>query len=141
MIQLQTQLRQLSGELLMGDGIYFKEMVPELNQIQEHLQASRTSLDLETCLWHMWVILEEILDKPNELNPSLKPTVLQRLQRIQAIAFRLSQRQSFAGTHQLKTRAKSPFDSANAVPAPMLAEKRPNRTRRGGNQRANAVRG
>ncbi len=141
MIQLQTQLRQLSGELLMGDGIYFKDMVPELNQIQKHLQASRTSLDLETCLWHMWVILEEILDKPNELNPSVKPTILQRLQRIQAIAFRLSQRQSFVGAHQHKTRAKSPFVQGNAMPAPMLAEKRPGQSRRDVNRKANAVRG
>lgn len=70
--------------------------------IQSNLLKARSGIEIEVGLWYLWLVLEEVLDERQQIPTVYKTDVLNRVIKIQSMAFRLSQRYSFVGGKHTK---------------------------------------
>ena len=108
-IALGAEIRWLGIEISSVESSLPPHLVEELMNIQSNLLKARSGIEIEVGLWYLWLALEEVLDQRQYIPDMYKTDVLNRVIKIQSMAFRLSQRYSFVGgKHEKPTQVRRP---------------------------------
>jgi hypothetical protein len=91
-IDLTTDIRRLAAGLSHGSGRPNREMIADLIQVEQKLGKGLTDLEMQTQLWYLWVLLEELSANPREYFDQQWENYQRIMVRIQSSAFRLGQR-------------------------------------------------
>jgi hypothetical protein len=112
---ISTDIRRLAADLSIGTAkkAESREFIIDLCLIEQKLQRGLSDLEMQTSLWHLWIVLEEVVDKQEKWIPTRRDSILRLIQKIQANAFRLSQRWSIVSTLKKPNRS-SPYERSVA---------------------------
>jgi hypothetical protein len=91
-IDLTTDIRRLAAGLSHGSGRPNREMIADLIQVEQKLGKGLTDLEMQTQLWYLWVLLEELAANPRDYFDQQWENYQRIMVRIQSSAFRLGQR-------------------------------------------------
>jgi len=93
-IEFTTDLRRLAADIAQPSDRSYRDLVGELCYIEQRISRGLSDLEMQTHLWYLWVVLEEIDENVQRLFPQRSEQIHRLMVRIQSNAFRISQRWS-----------------------------------------------
>lgn len=114
-IDLTANIRRLAAGLSRGSGRKNREIISELISVEQRIGEHITDLEMQTQLWYLWVLLEEINTSPPEYFEEQWEQYQRLITQIQSQAFRVGQR--WAHVSRLKP-ARPAYQRADAIMEP-----------------------
>jgi hypothetical protein len=107
-IDFTTDLRRLAADIAQPNNKVYRDLVGELCYIEQRISRGLSDLEMQTHLWYLWVVLEEINENVQRIYPQRSEQIQRLMLRIQSNAFRISQRwSSISQSRQPAPRSKS----------------------------------